>query len=149
MTARSRHRSFIDEAALAQIQPGVRPDELGFLNAFDANRDKYAPRLPGFTYAVAGGLTTWARPTFERSASIRRADLPQSRPSAIGRRPPRGACLAAILSPVIRPRRQPPEFCCYIRYTAERKALHPDWRKATTSVGGPLPIAGLSPWASK
>lgn len=31
---------FIDEAALAQIQPGVRPDESGFLNAFDANRDK-------------------------------------------------------------------------------------------------------------
>lgn len=26
---------------------------------------KYAPRLPGFTYAVAGDLTIWARPTFE------------------------------------------------------------------------------------
>jgi Protein of unknown function (DUF1488) len=31
---------FIDEDALARIQPGVRPDESGFLNAFDANRDK-------------------------------------------------------------------------------------------------------------
>ena len=31
---------FIDEDALAQIQPGVRPDESGYLNAFDANRDK-------------------------------------------------------------------------------------------------------------
>ena len=31
---------FIDEAALARIQPGVRSDESGFLNAFDANRDK-------------------------------------------------------------------------------------------------------------
>ena len=31
---------FIDEAALARIESGVRPDELGFLNAFDANRDK-------------------------------------------------------------------------------------------------------------
>jgi Protein of unknown function (DUF1488) len=31
---------FIDQDALAQIQPGVRPDESGFLNAFDANRDK-------------------------------------------------------------------------------------------------------------
>jgi hypothetical protein len=31
---------FIDEDALTQIQPGVRPDESGFLNAFDANRDK-------------------------------------------------------------------------------------------------------------
>ena len=31
---------FIDEDALAQIQPGVRPDESGFLNAFDANRNK-------------------------------------------------------------------------------------------------------------
>lgn len=31
---------FVDENALARIQPGVRPDESGFLNAFDANRDK-------------------------------------------------------------------------------------------------------------
>ena len=31
---------FIHEDALAQIQPGVRPNESGFLNAFDANRDK-------------------------------------------------------------------------------------------------------------
>jgi hypothetical protein len=31
---------FIEEAALARIQPGVRPDESGFLKAFDANRDK-------------------------------------------------------------------------------------------------------------
>jgi hypothetical protein len=31
---------FVDEGALAQMQPGGRPDELGFLNAFDANRDK-------------------------------------------------------------------------------------------------------------
>ena len=31
---------FIDENALAQIQPGVRHDKSGFLNAFDANRDK-------------------------------------------------------------------------------------------------------------
>ncbi len=31
---------FIDENALARIQPGVRHDESGFLNAFDANRDK-------------------------------------------------------------------------------------------------------------
>jgi Protein of unknown function (DUF1488) len=31
---------FIDEDALVQMQPGVRPDESGFLNAFDANRDK-------------------------------------------------------------------------------------------------------------
>ena len=31
---------FVDEEALARIQPGVRPDESGFLNAFDANRDK-------------------------------------------------------------------------------------------------------------
>jgi uncharacterized protein DUF1488 len=31
---------FIDEDALVKMQPGVRPDESGFLNAFDANRDK-------------------------------------------------------------------------------------------------------------
>ena len=31
---------YIDEGALARIQPNVRPDESGFLNAFDANRDK-------------------------------------------------------------------------------------------------------------
>ena len=31
---------FIDEDALVQMQPRVRPDESGFLNAFDANRDK-------------------------------------------------------------------------------------------------------------
>jgi hypothetical protein len=31
---------FVDEDALVQMQPGVRPDESGFLNAFDANRDK-------------------------------------------------------------------------------------------------------------
>ena len=31
---------FIDENALARIQPGVRPDESGFLNAFDANWDE-------------------------------------------------------------------------------------------------------------
>ena len=31
---------FIDEGTLAQLQPGVRPDESGFLNAFDVNRDK-------------------------------------------------------------------------------------------------------------
>ena len=31
---------FVGEDALAQMQPGVWPDESGFLNAFDANRDK-------------------------------------------------------------------------------------------------------------
>jgi hypothetical protein len=31
---------FVGEDALARIQPGVRRDESGFLNAFDANRDK-------------------------------------------------------------------------------------------------------------
>jgi hypothetical protein len=31
---------FIDADALARIQPGIRRDESGFLNAFDANRDK-------------------------------------------------------------------------------------------------------------
>ena len=30
---------FIDEDALTRIQPGTRPDESGFLNAFDSNRD--------------------------------------------------------------------------------------------------------------
>ena len=30
---------FINEDALIRIQPKVRPDELGFLNAFDSNRD--------------------------------------------------------------------------------------------------------------
>jgi hypothetical protein len=31
---------FIDADALARIQPGIRRDESGFLNAFDTNRDK-------------------------------------------------------------------------------------------------------------
>ena len=31
---------FINEDALTRIQPDVRPDEAGFLSAFDANRDK-------------------------------------------------------------------------------------------------------------
>ena len=31
---------FVDEAALARMQPGVPADESGFLHAFDANRDK-------------------------------------------------------------------------------------------------------------
>ena len=30
---------FIEEAALKRIQPDARPDESGFLNAFDCNRD--------------------------------------------------------------------------------------------------------------
>ena len=30
---------FIDENALRRIQPDARPDESGFLNAFDSNRD--------------------------------------------------------------------------------------------------------------
>lgn len=30
---------FIDEEALRRIQPDARSDELGFLNAFDINRD--------------------------------------------------------------------------------------------------------------
>ena len=30
---------FIDEDALTMIQPDTRPDEFGFLNAFDSNRD--------------------------------------------------------------------------------------------------------------
>ena len=30
---------FIDEEALTRIQPDARPDESGFLNAFDSNRD--------------------------------------------------------------------------------------------------------------
>ena len=30
---------FINEAALRHIQPNTRPDEAGFLNAFDSNRD--------------------------------------------------------------------------------------------------------------
>jgi hypothetical protein len=31
---------YICEEALARIQPGVQPNEAGFLGAFDANRDK-------------------------------------------------------------------------------------------------------------
>ena len=31
---------YIDEGALARIQPNVRLDESGLLDAFDANRDK-------------------------------------------------------------------------------------------------------------
>ena len=31
---------FVDEAALKRMQPGIPPDESGFLTAFDANRDK-------------------------------------------------------------------------------------------------------------
>jgi uncharacterized protein DUF1488 len=31
---------FINEDALMRIQPGIRLDESGFLNAFDANREK-------------------------------------------------------------------------------------------------------------
>ena len=31
---------YVNEAALARMQPGVPLDESGFLNAFDANRDK-------------------------------------------------------------------------------------------------------------
>jgi Protein of unknown function (DUF1488) len=30
---------FVDEGALRQIQPDAQPDESGFLNAFDSNRD--------------------------------------------------------------------------------------------------------------
>jgi Protein of unknown function (DUF1488) len=30
---------FINEDALKRIQPDARPDECGFLNAFDSNRD--------------------------------------------------------------------------------------------------------------
>jgi len=30
---------FIDEEALTRIQPDAQPDESGFLNAFDCNRD--------------------------------------------------------------------------------------------------------------
>jgi uncharacterized protein DUF1488 len=30
---------FIEENALRRIQPDARPDESGFLNAFDSNRD--------------------------------------------------------------------------------------------------------------
>ena len=30
---------FIDESALSRIQPDARLNELGFLNAFDSNRD--------------------------------------------------------------------------------------------------------------
>jgi hypothetical protein len=30
---------FINEDALTRIQPDARPDESGFLNAFDSNRD--------------------------------------------------------------------------------------------------------------
>src|SRR5947207_13006503 len=31
---------FIEEGALRRIQPDARPDESGFLNAFDSNRDR-------------------------------------------------------------------------------------------------------------
>lgn len=31
---------YIDEDAMTRIQPGVRLDESGFLNAFDAHRDR-------------------------------------------------------------------------------------------------------------
>ncbi len=37
---------FVDEDALKRIQPGMRPDEFGFLGAFDSNRD--------LIYATAG-----------------------------------------------------------------------------------------------
>lgn len=30
---------FIDEDALKKVQPNVQPNEAGFLNAFDSNRD--------------------------------------------------------------------------------------------------------------
>jgi hypothetical protein len=31
---------FIDEGALKRLQPDAQPDESGFLNAFDSNRDR-------------------------------------------------------------------------------------------------------------
>ena len=36
---------YIDEDAMTRIQPGVRLDESGLLNAFDANRDRKSTRL--------------------------------------------------------------------------------------------------------
>jgi hypothetical protein len=35
---------FINEDALTRIQPDARPDESGFLNAFDSNRDYVLPQ---------------------------------------------------------------------------------------------------------
>ena len=31
---------FVDEGALRRLQPDTRPDETGFLTAFDSNRDR-------------------------------------------------------------------------------------------------------------
>jgi Protein of unknown function (DUF1488) len=47
---------FIDEGALRRIQPDAHPDEWGFLNAFDSNRDLIWPPLLAYTSAAAGVL---------------------------------------------------------------------------------------------
>jgi Protein of unknown function (DUF1488) len=39
--------SFINEDTLRKIQPDIRLDELGFLSAFDANRDKICAAATG------------------------------------------------------------------------------------------------------
>ena len=52
---------------------------------------KFAPRPPRFTYAVAGALTIWARPTSETvGLNPLGRDLHRSRPSAICRRRSQG-----------------------------------------------------------
>ena len=58
---------FIEEDALRRIQPDTRPDELGFLNAFDCNRDVICARLRRFTSVEAGVLTIWSPQIFETS----------------------------------------------------------------------------------
>src|SRR6476646_3071155 len=67
---------FIDEDALARIQPGVRPNESGFLNAFDANRDKICA-------AAARVYVRGSRGSYDLGAS----NFCNGRPQSAGQRP--------------------------------------------------------------
>jgi hypothetical protein len=75
---------FIDEDALARIQPGIRPDDSG---SFDANRDKICAGAARVYLRGSRGFYGLARPTFETvGLNLLRRGLHQSRPSAICRR---------------------------------------------------------------
>ena len=62
---------FIDEDALTRIQPGTRPDESGFLNAFDSNRDRICAAAARVYVRGSRGSYDLAAADFEKIAAFR------------------------------------------------------------------------------
>ena len=73
---------YVSEGALARMQPGIRPDESGFLDAFDVHREDRPVVRRARTEHIHGSPP---EPDGDRQCSDNPRDAPQRSPSRFDR----------------------------------------------------------------